>query len=177
MAQIKLYIACSLDGYIARENHSLDWLNNFPNPDNSDYGYHAFIQNIDILVMGRKTYDEIMGFDVDWPYKDYKTFVLTSQSDFKVLTTETYVLNAINAPIIEQLKSASSKNIWIVGGSKVIAQFINLNALDEMMIFMIPVVLGSGISLFADKIKETPFKLIKAESYKSGAVMLSYTRK
>ena len=68
MPKIKLYIAATIDGFIAREDGSLDWLNNHPNPDQLDYGYADFMSRIDTVIMGRKTYEEVLGFGVEWPY-------------------------------------------------------------------------------------------------------------
>ena len=75
--KLKLYIAASLDGYIARPDGSLDWLEGLPNPKKIDYGYQKFYQSIDMVILGRVTYEEILGFGVDWPYGGCKAWVVS----------------------------------------------------------------------------------------------------
>jgi dihydrofolate reductase len=175
--EIKLFIATTIDGFIARENNSLDWLTELPNPNKHDYGYNEFISTIDTVIMGRRTYEEILGFDVDWPYPHYNTFVVTSNSSFKAKTKNTNILYNIDKLSIASLKSKSKKNIWIVGGGKIITAFLNHNAVDEMLLTIIPIILGKGIRLFPDAPKETNFKLIQAESFDTGLVNLTYKKK
>lgn len=177
MSKIKLYIAASIDGYIARENHSLDWLTEFPNPDNLDYGYDDFYNGIDIVVIGRKTYEEILGFGVDWPYSDCTSYIVTSKNDYTPKTKNTQILNEINENTINKLKSKSNKNIWIVGGGILITSFLNLNAIDEMTLSVIPIILGKGIKLFPGKTRETKFEMIKTDAFKTGIVNITYQKK
>ena len=82
MKKIKLYIAVSIDGFIAKENHSLDWLNELPKIEGLAYGYNDFYNDIDVVIMGRRTYKEILGFDVDWPYENCKSFIVTSKKNY-----------------------------------------------------------------------------------------------
>ena len=175
--KIQLYIAVTLDGFIARENGSLDWLLAFPNPNQIDHGYGDFLAQIDALIMGRKTYDEVLGFGIEWPYGNCKTYVVTKNQDFTVKTDNTYTLFELNNSMIDQLKSESEKNIWLVGGGDLITQFLNLDAIDEMIFCMIPMVLGKGIRLFPDEPVETEFKFLKAEPFETGIVNLTYRRK
>ena len=116
MPEIKLFIATSLDGYIARPDGSIDWLNEIPNPDNSDFGYNDFYAEIDTLVMGRSTYEEVLSFDVEWPYPDRKCYVVTSKKDLKTPTPNTVLAHELNQEFLETLKKESSRNIWLVGG-------------------------------------------------------------
>jgi dihydrofolate reductase len=177
MSEVKLYIACSLDGYIARPNGELDWLNALPNPNSIDYGYNAFIEGIDTIIMGRSTYEEILGFRVEWPYGNCKTYIVTSNVSYTTITENTFVLNEINELQIGKLRSESQKDLWIVGGGQLITAFLNLNAIDEMQICIIPTIIGEGIQLFPKKPKETTFNLIKSESFATGTVMLTYRKR
>ena len=177
MAKIRLYIAASLDGFIARENGSLDWLSNLPNPDKLDYGYGTFISEIDTVLMGRKTYDEILGFGVDWPYSDCSSYVISRSEDLKISTPNTEQLKAIDNDVLEGLKAKSKADVWLVGGGSLISTFLDLEAIDEIMLCVIPVILGSGIPLFPLNSKETALELKSTEAYSSGAVMLTYTKK
>jgi len=177
VAKIKLYIACSLDGYIARRDGSLDWLDSVDHPEGVDYGYGDFYSGIDTVVMGRKTYDEVLGFDVDWPYPDCRTYVVTSDSNFKAKTENTHVLTEINRHILQELRKASLKNIWLVGGGELIKSFLEIGAIDEMVISVFPAVLGSGIPLFPEGSEETQFTLNGAHTFDSGVVNLYYVKK
>lgn len=176
MSKIKLFIAATIDGFIARKDGSLDWLFELPNPNNIDHGYEKFFNTIGVVVMGRKTYDEVLGFDVEWPYGNCKTFVITSDKNFSTNTENTFVLNQINKKSIEQLKSESQKDIWLVGGGKTITAFLNLDAVDEMILSIIPIVLGEGIRLFPDGPKETRFHLTNTEKFETGIVNLWFTK-
>ncbi len=177
MAKIRLYIAASLDGFIARENGSLDWLNDLPNPDQLDYGYGTFISEIDTVLMGRKTYEEILGFGVEWPYSDCTSYVVSSSEELKISTPNTKQLMNIDLPALEGLKAQSRADVWLVGGGSLISTFLDLKAIDEIMLCVIPVILGSGIPLFPLNSKETALELKSTEAYSSGAVMLTYTKK
>ncbi|MCX6231965.1 MAG: dihydrofolate reductase family protein [Bacteroidetes bacterium] len=176
MSKIQLFIACTLDGFIARENGSLDWLFELPNPDQIDHGYNDFINGIDIVIMGRKTYDEVLGFGIDWPYSNCKTYIVTKNENYTVKTENTLLLHTINIEVIENLESESQKNIWLVGGGDLITQFLNENAIDDMALCMIPIILGKGIQLFPNQPKETKFEFVRSEAFKTGVVNLTYKK-
>ena len=177
MPDIKLFIATTIDGFIAREGGSLDWLEEMPNPEGLDYGYGDFIADIDVVVMGRTTYEEILGFGVDWPYTNCDSFVVTSDKNYKVKTDKTEVLNCIDITIIDKIKSNSKKNIWIIGGGKLISEFINLSLVDEMTLSLIPIILGKGIKLFTNNPSESNFQLLDVKSFNTGIVNLRYKKK
>jgi dihydrofolate reductase len=176
MSKIKLYIATSIDGYIARKNNSLNWLYAIENPNNIDHDYGEFLSGIDTVVMGRKTYEEIISFGVDWPYADCDTYIFTSSSELKIQTPRTTSLQNLNANAIDQLKKKCKKDIWIVGGGSLISGFIDLEAIDEMTITIIPILLGEGIQLFPNHPKETKLELLSAKPFETGAVNLKYQR-
>jgi len=177
MSRIQLFIAASIDGYIAREDHSIDWLDEMDDPDNGDYGYAHFIAGIDTVIMGRKTYDLVLGFDVDWPYADLKCLVVSSDQELSPTTPQTKVINILNEDTIQSIRAGSSKNIWLVGGGNLVSQFMHHEAIDDILLSVIPIVLGSGIPLFPGRSKETKFELINSRSYSTGAVMLNYKKK
>ncbi len=176
MSEIKLYIATSLDGYIAREDGSIDWLDAVPNPDQIDHGYAEFYETIDTVILGRKTYEVILGFGVDWPYPDCKTYIVTSDSDYQVKTENTEVLNEVSREQVDLIKRHSQKNIWIMGGGKLITTFLNLGEVDEMILSVIPTILGKGIRLFPDSPRETSFKIINVQAFETGAINLAYRK-
>lgn len=177
MTQVQLFIATTIDGFIARENGSLDWLFNLSNPNQIDHGYGDFISGIDTVVMGRKTYDDVLGFGIEWPYNNCTSYVVTNNSNFSVSTGNTFVLNELNKDSVEQLRSKSLANIWVVGGGEIITQFLNFEEIDEMTLSIIPVILGEGIRLFPGAPKESEFELIRTEAFETGVVNLKYRRK
>jgi dihydrofolate reductase len=177
VTKIQCYIAQSLDGYIARKDHSIDWLENISVPEGSDLGYGEFYSNIDTVIMGRKTYNEVMGFDVPWPYADAQCYVVTSDKDYLVRTPNTSLVHEVDGAWIDEIKAASNQNIWLIGGGGLVTQFMKLYALDELLITIIPIILGDGIALFPDHPPETQWDLKQVNDFGNGAVMLSYLKK
>jgi dihydrofolate reductase len=177
MSKIKLFIATTIDGFIARENGSLDWLFSLPNPNNIDHGYNALIDSVDIIVMGRKTYDELLGFGIEWPYKNYKTYIITKNRNYQIRSENTFIAESIDSKLIDKLRLESNKNIWLVGGGNVITQFLNLGSIDEMIISVIPMILGRGLRLFPGHPLETNFELLDSVAFETGVVNLEFKKK
>lgn len=177
MSRVILYIATSLDGFIAGPGGDLDWLNNLPNPDNSDHGYTAFYSTIGATVMGRKTYDDILGFGVGWPYKDVMSYVVTRDSTFKPSTQDTFALREDLPGLIRSLKDRlGEKHIWLVGGGQLITAFLSHALIDRLIITHIPVILGQGIPLFPGRHPASSWRLVQSESFASGAISLTYDK-
>ena len=174
MSDCKLFIASSLDGFIARENGSLDWLDEVGSQETSDAGYTDFIAGIDTVLIGRKTYEEILGFGIEWPYKDFHSIIVTSDTNYKASTPNTTILNSITTQSIQDIKNNSKKGIWILGGGQLITKTINIGIITELTVTIIPIILGKGIKLFPNNPKETKLKLINAQSFESGMVNLTY---
>jgi dihydrofolate reductase len=165
MRKIILFIASSIDGYIARENGDIDWL-----PENATSGYDEFIESIDTVIMGKKTYDQVLSFG-DYPYKDKKSFVFSRNNPSKDENVE-FVSDADK--LVKEILSNSGTNVWLIGGAEIISIFLNLDFIDEIILSVIPVVLGKGIPLFQNVEKEIKFELIKTTDY-DGLVELHYT--
>ena len=164
MGKIILYIASSLDGYIARENGDVDWL-----PINTDSGYDNFYKSIDTVIMGKKTYDQILTFG-DYPYKGKKSYVFTRNDS---LTKDENVEFASNVEEFSRNLVSSKGNIWLVGGSELFSAFLEHKLVDEIILSIIPTVLGKGIPLFQNINQEANLKLIKTTEYR-GFVELTY---
>lgn len=175
MKKNKLFIATSIDGYIARKDGSLDWLDAIPNPDNLDYGYYKFYGSVDTLLMGRKTYEEVLGFGVDWPYPDCKTYIV-SKGEVEIKTENTYLLGQPFDQNVKELMQERGKDIWIVGGGVLITSMLDMGLIDEMLITITPVILGDGIPLFPAGSKETKFELVNTEPFETGFVNLIYRK-
>ena len=174
MRKVKLYIAISLDGFIARKDGALDWLEGIPNPDQLDYGYQAFYDSVDTVLMGRLTYEEILGFDVDWPYGNCKTGVFSRNPDLALTTPQTQLVSGDIKNYITELKQQEGKDIWLVGGGSLLTAFLNKSVVDEMIISIAPVIIGDGLPLFPNMPKETSLELVNSISYDTGFVTLTY---
>lgn len=175
MHQFKLFIATSIDGFIAREDGSIDWLDSIPHAENVDYGYSEFMSKIDTVIMGRKTYEDVIGFDVEWPYNDYTCYIVSGSGKVDITTPKTHLISDLSETSLQHIKNQSNKDIWVIGGGELIAGFLNQGLIDSMLISIIPVVLGKGRPLFNNGL-ETSFKLISTEAFESGIVNLIYAR-
>ncbi|MCU7551430.1 dihydrofolate reductase family protein [Chitinophagaceae bacterium LB-8] len=176
MSRVILYIATSLDGFIARPDGNIDWLNSVPNPATGDYGYTELLESIGTMFMGRKTYDEVIGFGIEWPYPGIDTFVVTTDKNLEIKSPNTYLLTENIKDFVTELKKNAEKDIWLVGGGQLITTFINNGLLDRMIITIIPKLIGEGIPLFAENTAETVWKLIKTEPFDTGLVNLTYDK-
>lgn len=171
-----VYIATSLDGYIADKNHQLDWLHDIPNPDGSDMGFHQFMDNIDALVMGRNTLDIVLSFDCDWPYSK-PVFVLsnTMTSVPEGYEDKVFLVNGELKQIVQELNQQGYQRLYIDGG-KTIQSFLSEDLIDDMIITTIPTLLGGGIPLFGDLTQPLKFKHIKCERHLDFLVQNHFTR-
>ncbi len=176
MSKTILYIAISLDGFIAKPDGNLDWLNSVPNPDIGDYGYAELLNSIGTTIMGRKTYDIVMDMGVEWPYVGLDSYIVTTNKNYEIKTPDTYLLTGDIKDFVTQLKEKSPKDIWLIGGGHLNTYFINNNLLDQMIISIVPKIIGEGIPLFAHKPAETNWKLIKTETFNTGLVNLTYEK-
>lgn len=157
-----IYIAVSLDGFIARKDGHIDWLLELPNPDGSDFGFADFMKNIDAVVMGRNTFEIVQSFN-EWIYTK-PVFVLsrTLKSLPEKFSDKAELLNAKPNDVLRILNQRGFKNLYIDGG-KTIQDFLKLELIDEMIITTIPVLIGEGIPLFSSLTKDQKFEHIKTE--------------
>jgi len=170
-----VYIATSLDGFIAGEDGDSSWLTEIPNPDQSDFGFADFMSRIDALIMGRKTFDQVLAFGV-WPY-DKPVFVLsnTLRSIPAEAATKAEVINGELEPVIAKLKSRGHLNLYVDGGVT-IQSFLQEDLIDEMIITRVPILLGSGVQLFGHLQDAMEFSLERTEILNGGLVKSSYKR-
>jgi len=173
LRKIKLYIAISLNGKIAKLDGSVDWLESIPNPEKIDHGYSDFYKSIDTTIQGNKTYKQILSWGIDFPYADEKNYVFTRNNELE--NTE-YVefISENHIDFMKQLKKEKGKDIWIVGGGQLNTIFLNENLIDEIQVFVMPIILSDGIELFENLPKETKLKLIESKSYSTGAIEIKY---
>ncbi|MFN6563499.1 MAG: dihydrofolate reductase family protein [Nostoc sp. ChiSLP01] len=172
--KVTLYIATSLDGYIARNNGGIDWLS-IVETQEEDYGYAAFYHSIDAIVLGSKTYELGLSFE-QWPYPDKKSFVFT-QRNLKCDREDVVFVSDTVTHALENIKTEGFKNIWLVGGGALINSFLSHSLIDEYIISIIPIILGDGIRLFPPPTPEEKLEFINSKQYPSGLIQLRYRRK
>lgn len=175
MANI-IYIATSLDGYIARKDGNIDWLMELPNPDKSDYGFSDFMKRIDGLIMGRNTFNLVLKFG-QWPYTK-PVFVLSKtmkEIPDEMKSKAERVRGNLNT-IVERLNKKGFENLYIDGG-KTIQSFLKQDLIDEIIITRIPIILGSGIPLFGEMDLELRFEHVQTEVLNNALVKSRYLRK
>jgi dihydrofolate reductase len=176
MRKISLFIATSLDGYIAKPNDDLSFLK-LVEKEGEDYGYAEFTDTIDTLIIGRRTYDyvlkEIGSSHYDNGQRD--VFVITRTQRPKVGRT-TFYTGSLN-DLVKQLKSENGKNIYCDGGAEVINELLKNDFVDEFIISVVPVLLGNGTKLFKDGRPEQLLEFVTAKTFDTGLVQLHYKRK
>lgn len=173
MRKIKLYIAASIDGYIAGPDGELDWLSDYPITPELNYGYEDFFESIDTVIMGRRTYRDILNMGVIYPYKDKISYIITRNAINTPKEDIIYITNGIENNI-SALKKREGKDIWLVGGGEIVSLFLNQNWIDEMIITYIPILLGEGIRLFPNKTKGSKWSLIQSQAFINGVVQTRY---
>lgn len=167
--QLSVFIATSLDGYIARRDGGIDWLQSVERPG-EDYGYQAFADSVDTMVLGRKTYETALGFPA-WPYGAFRCIVLSHQT-WPVRNGESFFCGE-PARVVEALSRAGARRVYVDGG-EVIRQFLAAELIDDLTISVIPILLGDGIPLFKSGGTEQRLALIEGKTFPSGLVQLRY---
>ncbi len=176
MRKISLFIATSLDGYIAGPNDDLSFLKSVEK-EGEDYGYTKFTDTIDTLIIGRKTYDyvlrEIGSSHYDNGQRD--VYVITRTEKPSVGRTTFYTGDL--SELVKQLKSENGKNIYCDGGAEVINDLLKHDLIDEFIISVVPVLLGDGTRLFKGGRPEQTLEFITAKTFETGLIQLYYKRK
>jgi dihydrofolate reductase len=167
--KVSIYIASSIDGYIARTDGNLDWLH-YGHTGNEDYGFKKFTTSIDAVVMGRNTYEVVAGFD-QWAYKDKRVIVLSNT--LTEVRKEAELFSGQLTELLVKLHAENIKHIWVDGGITV-SRFLEAGLVDDITVSIIAMVLGSGIPLFSVMNQEHKCHLVSTQSYPSGLVQLKY---
>lgn len=168
--KISVFLACSLDGYIATEEGKLDWLEGVHMVE-EDFGLRSFLFGIDTIVMGRKTYELVNSFSI-WPYEGKRVVVLSST--LETVRPEAELANLEVDTLVEKLTEEGSKSIWVDGG-ETIAAFLYRGLVDQMTLSTIPVILGKGIPLFHEMNRSFSCRLLSTHTYESGLVQNVYS--
>jgi dihydrofolate reductase len=187
---VQYYCAASLDGYIAEADDSIDWLTGYegsyagdeaePPPMGEGGSYESFYADVGALVSGSATYEfviENVGADDAWPYAGKPWWVLSSR-DLPLPPHEDADVRIVNARVEglhdEMLAAAGERNLWVVGGGNVASQYADAGLLDEVLVTVVPVVLGTGKPLFDRRLPGAPMQLVGTNVYRTGMVQLRY---
>ncbi len=170
-----VYIAASLDGYIADKSGDLDWLLEYPNPSDSDYGWDEFIAGIDAIVMGRGTFEKVLSFG-EWPY-ERPVIVLsdTLKSVPEAFAEHVTLMQGEPAQIVKQIHAMGYKNLYIDGG-RTVQRFLQADQVDELIITHVPVLLGDGYPLFKPMADKLRFEHLNTLVYNDTFVKSFYRR-
>jgi dihydrofolate reductase len=176
MRKIIVYIATSADGFIARKDGGVDWLDR-PRPK-GNYGMAEFWESIDTILLGRKTYDFVVQFlkkGGSVPVSDHqpKHYCFSRRPPKKVLPGFEFVKEPMKK-FAKRLRAEKGKNIWMMGGGGLIASFLDAGEIDEFIIHVIPKFIGEGIPLIAPRHRTVPLKLLSVKKYPDGVVRLHY---
>lgn len=163
-----LFIAASLDGYIAGPDDDLSWLFT-----DADYGFSNFFTGVDTLVMGRGTYDVVRSFG-EWPYAEKRTIVVSRSSTVQLDTPGTELYSRDLQGLIEQLKEEECERVWLVGGGELVRSFLEQGLLDEISVSLHPILLGKGVPLFPGGFKRTLLMLKDTTTFDGGLIQINY---
>ncbi|MBG1267811.1 dihydrofolate reductase family protein [Nostoc sp. WHI] len=171
MRKIKLFIASSLDGYIARQSGEVDWLFT-----DQDYGYTEFFDQVDTVIMGNKTYQQLLSFG-EYPYQGKQAFVFSKTAQ-NIIDNNVKFVSSDWKSLINTLRQSSGRDIWLVGGAQTIHYFLINGFIDELILSIHPIILGNGIPLIVNDLNlETALQLKDVKTYESGLLQVFYDLK
>lgn len=172
----KVFIATSLDGYIADENGGIEWLHEIPNPEGIDMGYSRFFSEIDAVVIGRNTFETVCGFNMPWPYKQPVFLLSSSMNEVPEKARDhAEIVKGNPSEVIANIHAKGYSRLYIDGG-KTIQGFLEADLIDEMIITTIPMLLGKGIPLFGPLSRRLAFKCIDSKIYLNKIVQNRFIR-
>jgi dihydrofolate reductase len=172
MGKVVVFIATSLDGFIARKNDDISWLDPFSG-GGEDYGYQEFIRNIGTAVMGARTYEQ----SIIHPERlliGLKNYVLTGRPLPVAPGIDTEFWDGPLTGLVKKIRQESDRDVYVVGGGQVVSRFLDEGLVDEICQFIVPVILKEGIPLYTGLRQECTLDLIEAVPYRSGIVKLRY---
>ena len=176
MRTLSLFIASSLDGYIAQPNDDLSFLK-LVEKESEDYGYSEFSSTIDTIILGRKTYDWVLREIGTSHYDngDRDVYVITRNERPASGRTTFYTGNLTE--LVQKLKNENGKNIYCDGGAEIINELLKSDLIDVLIISIVPILLGNGIRLFKDGRPEQKLQFVSAKTFDTGLTQLHYKRK
>ena len=177
MPKNTVFIARSIDGYIAGPNGELDWLHAVPNPDGEDMGYQQLMEKVDAVVMGRTTFETVLGFGGAWPYAKPVFVLSTTLNEVpEELKSRVFLLEGDPRSVLEAIHAQDYHRLYIDGGTT-IQQFLREDLIDELIITTMPILLGGGFPLFGDLKQPLEFIHVASKVYLGQVVQDHYRRK
>ena len=176
MMAIKVFVGTSLDGYIADRDGGLGFLETVPNPDNVDFGFTPFMESVDAVLMGRKTLDMVLSFNLPWHYSK-PVFVLSSTMKEVPANLEgkVEIVSGVLRDVVKDLNMRGLTDLYIDGG-KLIQSFLAEDLVDELIVTQVPVLIGGGTPLYGSLPKHLAFELVKSEVLLQALVQSHYRR-
>ncbi len=171
--KVILYIAMSLDGYIAKPDDDLGFLS-IVAQEGEDYGYAAFVNSVDTVIMGSRTYKWVMQQVQEFPHADKDSYIITRTAKDSIGKTKFYTGEL--KELVQRLKSKSGKDIFCDGGAEIVNELLKDDLIDEFIISVIPVLLGNGIRLFKAGRPEQNLALVSTKQFDKGLIQLHYRR-
>lgn len=171
---VSVFIGTSLDGFIARVDGSIDWLDSAQELEGEDYGYEAFMDSVDAVVMGRNSFETVLGFGGEWPYP--KPVVVLTSRHLEVpseLAGKVSTLGGEPEAIVAELASRGMHSLYLDGGSA-IQRFLRADLVDRMILTRLPILLGTGIPLFGALDHDVHLEHIATRAYPNGLVQSEY---
>jgi dihydrofolate reductase len=168
MRRLQLFIATSLDGYIAGPGGDLGWLFH-----DADYGYTPFHARVDTVLMGRRTYETALAFE-PWPYAGRKAVVFTRNGDLRVSSPDTVATSRAPADVVAELRTRDGGMLWLVGGGELVRACLDADLVDDLVVSIHPLILGGGTPLVPRGTRRTPLTLTAERRFPSGLVQLVY---
>ncbi len=172
--KVVLYIATSLDGYIAKSNDDLSFLS-IVEQEGQDYGYADFVKTVDAVIVGRKTYDKVISMGFDFPHADKDAYIITRTPRPNIGSVKFYTGDL--KILVDKLKSEDGKNIFCDGGAEIVNELLKGDLIDEFIISVIPILVGNGTKLFKDGRPEKKLEFVSVKSFDKGLTQLHYKRK
>jgi dihydrofolate reductase len=176
MRTLAIFIATSLDGYIAKPNDDLSFLK-LVEKEGEDYGYAEFTATIDTIIVGRKTYDWVFKEIGSSHYDNGQRNVYVITRSERPSAGRTTFYTGKLSELVQRLKSESGKNIYCDGGAEIINELLEQDLIDEFIISVIPILIGNGTRLFKDNRPEQQLEFVSAKSFETGLTQLHYKRK
>ena len=172
MGRVQLYIAASLDGFIADADGGIGWLTAFERPD-EDHGFGDFIAGAGAMAMGATTYEQLVA-EHGWPPGQPPAWVFTRRDLHVPAGADVRLTAASPAEALDEMRAAAGdRNVWLVGGGELVASFLEAGLVDDVLLFAVPVILGAGVPLWRRAVP-SPLHLVEAKAYATGLVGLRY---
>ncbi len=168
------FLGMSLDGFIAGPDGDVSWLDTIPAPPDNDMGFDALMSSIDALVMGRSTFEFVAGFDGEWPYSKPLVVMSTTLTELPERAVDTELTAKAPADLCAELTARGWSRLYVDGGA-VVASFHEAGLLDELIVTVLPVVLGDGVKLMGGLVEPAWLTLQSSEAFDNDFVQLRYT--